>query len=341
MAALPAPRCRPRAPAATLALLAATLAGAGQGEPVLVAAGASLPAPLYHAWAERYEALTGVRLDNRSVGSGTGVDQLLAGTVEVAGTDVPLEQLDLGPAGDGLVMVPSCISALGVVYNLSLQRPLRLAPELVADLFSGRLARWVEPSLVRLNPRASLPDLEVAVVHRSDRSGTTFIFSDYLTRASQGWAREMGRSSRLRWPSGLGVEGNERLVELVNRVPGAVGYTPLAYAASTGLPCALLEVSPGVFASPSEPGEPRYPLAGLSYLTLLRDQARGGRSREHAIALARFVSWAVHDGQRLSAELGYQPLPPATVRAAEHALRQIRYGEAPLLPPAGSAPAEG
>jgi phosphate transport system substrate-binding protein len=258
--------------------------------------------------------------------------QLLDGTIDVAATDVPLPELRLGSREQDLVAIPSCRSTLALAYNLPITERLRLTPDLIAALFAGRLTSWSAPPLIRVNSAVPLPSLEVAIVHRSDRSGTTFIFTDFLTRSSSEWARAFGRGSLVHWPSGLGVERNERLVELLARVPGAIGYTPPAHADSVGLPAALVDSGRGEFLPPTGATADRYPIMGLSYLVVFRDLAHGGRSRERALALSRFLWWAVHEGQRRSPAVSYLPLPAAAVAAAEQSLGELRYGEEALLP---------
>lgn len=304
----------------------------------LLGAGATFPYPLYARWFNRFAQDSGVRINYQSIGSGGGIRQLTAGTVDFGATDVPMSDAEIAQVPGGVVVhLPTVLGAVAITYNLpELDQALRLSPDVLADLFLGRITRWNDPRLAALNPGQPLPDRDVLIVHRSDGSGTSFIFSDYLTHVSPDWAAGPGRSKDVRWPVGLGGKGNEGVAAQVKAMPGSIGYLEATYARQNRLRAALLRNSAGNFVGPAAfeiaaaassalaavadtadlrvsivdaPGERAYPIASFTWMLVAPRQIGPERTE----ALKRFLRWALADGDEMARSLGYEPLPPEVV----------------------------
>lgn len=315
--------------AAALALAATT---AFAGDKLLVnGAGATFPFPLYSKWFSEYNKLRPeLRFNYQSIGSGGGIQQITKGTVDFGASDAPMTDGELAKA-PGVVHVPTVLGAVVVTYNAPITG-LKLTPDALAGLFLGSIKRWNDPAIAAVNPGAQLPEVAVVVVHRSDGSGTTSIFTDYLAKVSPQWKEKVGAGKSVRWPAGLGAKGNEGVTGLVKQTPGAVGYVELAYANQNELPVAALRNRDGVFVTPTidatsaaaagitlppdfrvsitdAKGKDAYPMASFTYLLVPQDQ----RDAARGAAVLEFLWWAVHDGQRFAAPLDYAPLPKAVV----------------------------
>jgi phosphate transport system substrate-binding protein len=301
----------------------------------LTGAGATFPYPVYSRWISEYLARTGVRINYQSIGSGGGIRQLAEGTVDFGATDVPMTARELAGAEGRVLHVPMVLGAVAVTYNLpELAEPLRLSPEVLADVFLGRVRRWNDPRLAALNPAARLPDADILVVHRTDGSGTTYIFTDYLATVSPAWAQGPGRGKDVRWPVGVGGQGNEGVAGQVKQTPGAIGYVEATYARQNRLPSAALRNRAGAFVQPTvesvsaagaaataglpdsadyrvsivdAPGAASYPVASFTWILL--DAA--ARDTAATAGVVRFVRWALREGGPSAQALGYVPLPPA------------------------------
>jgi phosphate transport system substrate-binding protein len=300
----------------------------------LLGAGATFPYPLYARWFNEYAQQSGVRINYQSIGSGGGIRQLIAGTVDFGATDVPMTDEEIARIPRGRVVhIPTVLGAVGVTYHVpGLTRPLRLAPDVLADIFLGVITRWDDPRIAALNPDAALPDRDVLVVHRSDGSGTSYIFTDYLTSVSPAWAAGPGRSKDVRWPVGLGGKGNEGVAGQVKQMPGAIGYVEATYARQNRLPLAQLQNASGNFVAAmafeiaeaatsalamvnettdlrlsivNAPGANAYPIASFTWM-LVAPELIGP---EKTAALRRFLEWSLHDGDQIARTLGYEPLP--------------------------------
>lgn len=317
----------------------------------LTGAGATFPFPLYSRWFADYAKRTGVRINYGSLGSGAGIRQVSEGTVDFGATDSPMTEKELAAAKGGhLLHVPTVAGAVVVVYNLpGLDRPLRLSGDVLADIFLGRVARWDDPRIAGLNPGVELPARDVLVVHRTDGSGTTFVFTDYLASASEGWAGGPGRGKQVNWPAGLGGKGNEGVAAQVQQMPGAIGYTELAFANQTGLPVAMVRNRAGNFVAPTvenvqaaaagvleqlppdtdfrvsivdAPGELSYPIASLTWILIYQDQADSRKGSE----LVAFLRWALTEGGSQAVALDYAPLPPTVAARVLRRLDSVRVG---------------
>jgi len=322
----------------------------GAGSPARVSlngAGATFPFPLYSKWiAEFQKVAPDVRLNYQSIGSGGGVRQIIAGTVDFGATDVPIAADELVGARGPLVHVPVALGAVVVSYNLpGLSAPLRLTAEILASIFLGDVSRWNAPPLVSLNPGVVLPDERITVVYRSDGSGTTALFTNVLSRASPAFQRTVGAGKIVRFPTGLGAKGNEGVTGQIRATPGALAYTELAYAKQSQLPRAALLNRSGQFVEAhletitaaaesvpmpetlhvslvDAPAATAYPLAAYTYLLFYRDLPDALKGD----ALARFIWWASHEGQAFAPALDYAPLPAPVVAQVERALSRVTAG---------------
>jgi phosphate transport system substrate-binding protein len=317
-------------------------------------AGATFPYPLYTKWIDEYRnVVPSVRINYQSIGSGGGVRQIVAGTVDFGASDVPAEPDEQRGAAGTIVHVPMAVGCVVVSYNLpGLAAPLRLTPELLASIYLGEITRWNDPALANINPGVALPAAPIAPVFRTDGSGTTAIFTRFLAETSPRWLERVGVGKNIRWPVGIGAKGNEGVTGQLQATPGALGYTELAYATQSGLPRAAIRNRSGQFVVPSSAtamaaaeamllpatlpaslqaagGDEAYPLAAYTYLLVYADTSDARRGQ----ALAQFMWWAVHDGQRFTRALDYAPLPSAVVREVEKTLKNLRAGGKPALVP--------
>ncbi len=341
---------------AGIAIGAALLLGLGlhpaAAQLLLNGAGATFPYPIYSKWFDEYAKLhPEARFNYQSIGSGGGIRQITERTVDFGASDGPLtdEQLQKAP---GLLHIPTVLGAVVVTYNLPGNPKLRFTPDILADIFLGKLTKWNDPRIAAVNPGATLPDQAILVVHRSDGSGTTFIWTDYLSKVSPEWLQKVGRGTSVNWPVGLGGKGNEGVSGQVKSTPGAIGYVELAYAIQNHLPVSAVRNRAGKFVEPSiasttaaavgaakdmpadfrvsltnPPGETAYPIASFTWLLVYREQTHAEKGR----ALVQFLDWAIHQGQQYTADLLYAPLPAPVVARIEATLRQISSQGKPLL----------
>ncbi|HEX2568909.1 MAG TPA: phosphate ABC transporter substrate-binding protein PstS [Polyangia bacterium] len=326
-----------------VALMCLGSAATARADALLInGAGATFPFPLYSKWFSEYNRLRPeLRFNYQSIGSGGGIKQITERTVDFGASDAPMTEAELGKA-PGIQHVPTVIGAVAVSANLPGVTELRLTPEVLADLFLGKITRWSDGRLTALNPGQKLPDTMVTVIHRSDGSGTTAVFTDYLAKVSPEWKTRVGAGKSVKWPVGLGGKGNEGVTGLVKATPGAVGYLELAYATQNRLGVAALRNRSGQFVRPSvaaataaaaeasippdyrvsitdPPGKDAYPIAAFTYLLVSAQPADPAKGK----ALAGFLWWAVHDGQKHAAALDYAPLPAALVGRLEATLRAL------------------
>jgi phosphate transport system substrate-binding protein len=304
-------------------------------------AGATFPFPLYSKWFSEYNKLhPDIQFNYQSIGSGGGIQQITNRTVDFGASDAPMKDEQLA-AAPGIVHIPTVLGAVVVTYHAPIQT-LRLTPELLSGIFLGKIAKWNDPAIAKVNPGEKLPDTDIAVIHRSDGSGTTNIFTDYLSKVSPEWKGKVGASTSVRWPAGLGAKGNEGVTGLVKQTPGAIGYVELAYANQNKLPMAELQNKAGVFVKPTiagtsvaaagitmpddfrvsitnADGKDAYPMASFTYILMPQDQQDPAKAK----ALVSFLWWAVHDGERYAEPLDYAPLPKAVVAKVEAKLKSF------------------
>ena len=319
------------------------------GRTTLNGAGATLPYPLYSKWIAEYaRVVPEVRVNYQPIGSGAGIRQLLAGTIDFGASESPIEEKQ------GIVNIPASVGAVGVAVNLPrLRAPLRLEPAALGAIFRGRVKRWNDPALATTNPDVELPDQDIKVIHRTDGSGTTEVFSRYLASVDPEFSRSVGVGKSLRWPTGLGAKGNEGVAGQVRNTGGSIGYMELAYARHNSLPVAAVKNRAGRFVQPTaaaatsaaesaelqdtlqaslvnRTGETTYPIVTFTYM-LVRENPRDSVKGP---ALARFVWWITHEGQRFAEALDYAPLPSSVVKRVEARLVELRATGA-MLPARG------
>ncbi len=329
--------------------------GALAGKITLLGAGATFPYPLYSKWFHVYYQKTGIKVNYQSIGSGGGIRQILARTVDFGASDAPMTDEELAKAPAEILHLPMAIGAVVISYNLpGVPSGLKLTPQVLADIFLGKIRKWNDPRIAQLNPNLKLPKLPIVVVHRSDGSGTTFNFTYYLSLVSPEWKKRVGYGKAVRWPTGMGGKGNEGVTGYLKQLPGTIGYIELAYAHQNRLPVAALQNKAGNFVLPTLkslsaaakthiPPDTRvlivntdaadgYPLSAMTWILVYKEQAYGGRSYERAKALADLLWWCVHEAQEYNEALFYARLPENVVAIVEKLIRSMTYKGKPLRP---------
>lgn len=345
---------RSRIMAAVITGLAGATTLAAQSEIRLTGAGATFPYPVYSRWGLEYtRSRPNVEINYQSIGSGGGIRQFIDRTVDFGATDGPMTDSQIAAVRGNVLHVPTVIGAVVPAYNLpGVTERLRFTPEMLAGIFLGQITRWNDSRIVAANPDVRLPDRQIVVIHRSDGSGTTYVWTDYLSKISPEWSRRVGRGTSVNWPVGLGGRGNEGVANLVRRTPGALGYVELVYAEQIRITHGLVRNREGNFVAASlasttaaaarasfpddtdfrvsitdASGRDSYPIASFTWILIPRQMNDAARGR----ALLEFLWWAVHDGQRSAEQLGYAPLPQRVVRLVERRLRSVTAGGRPLL----------
>jgi phosphate transport system substrate-binding protein len=336
---------------AALALLAFVQPASAQT--LINGAGATFPYPIYSKWFDEYAKVDPeVRFNYQSIGSGGGIKQISSRTVDFGATDGPMTDEQLKQAPAELLHIPTVLGAVVATYNLPGNPKLNVAPDVLADIFLGRITKWNDPRIAAANAGVTLPNQPILVVHRSDGSGTTYIFVDYLSKVSPEWQQKVGKGTSVNWPVGLGGKGNEGVAGQVKNTPGALGYVELAYAVKNKMPVASVKNAAGKFIEPTigsttaaaagaaksmpsdfrvsltnAPGEDAYPIASFTWLLVYKDQDNELKGR----AVAKFLWWMSHEGQKYADELLYAPLPQSVVKQVEAKIKQITYQGKPLM----------
>lgn len=318
----------------------------GNGSVSLQGAGASFPNPLYQKWLSEYGKLhPNVKIDYQSIGSGGGVKQLKEQTVDFGASDAPMKDEDLKSAPGEIIHIPTVLGAVVIIYNLQgVNQPLRFSPEVLADVFLGKIKKWNDPKITADNPGVTLPANDITVVHRSDSSGTSAVFTDYLSKVSAEWKEKVGAGTSPSWPIGLGGKGNEGVTGQVKSTPNTIGYVELAYAVQNNLPVGQMKNASGSFIAPSieavsaaasasaatmpedlrvsitnAAGEQAYPISSYTYILVYKNQKDAGKGK----ALVDFLWWGIHDGESFAKPLQYASLPPDVVKRAEAKINLI------------------
>src|SRR5246500_3541592 len=329
---------------AFLGVAAAATIAIGAQAAEISGAGATFPYPIYAKWAEAYAAKTGLKMNYQSIGSGGGIAQINAKTVDFGASDMPLKPEELDKAG--LMQFPPVIGGGVFVVNLPGIQPgqMNLDGPTIADIYLGKITKWNDPAIAKLNPGLKLPDTAIAVVHRSDGSGTTFIFTDYLSKVSPEWKEKVGEGTSVEWPTGLGGKGNEGVAALTSRTMGAIGYVEYAYALQNKMvhtklinhDGATLEPGSKVFQTAAanadwkgapgfyliltdQPGKESWPITGATFILMHKKQDKP----ETAKQVLAFFDWAYKNGQKMAEELDYIPMPPNVVKTVEDSWKQI------------------
>ena len=312
----------------TIGLLAGVSATAS-AQMMINGAGATFPYPIYSKWFDEYAQVDpSVRFNYQSIGSGGGQKQILAQTVDFGASDGPMSDDNLAKAPGKILHIPTVAGAVVLTYNLSGNPSLKLDGDTIAEIYLGEIKKWNDPKIMALNPGAKLPDQDIIVVHRSDGSGTTFIFTDYLSKVSPEWKQKAGNNASVNWPAGIGGKGNEGVSGQVKQTPGAIGYVELIYALQNKMPYADIKNAAGQFVKPTiesviaalatanipddfrfsmtnAPGKDAYPIAGATWLLVYEQQKDPAKGKK----LVEFLKWALTKGEGMVKELNYAPLP--------------------------------
>jgi phosphate transport system substrate-binding protein len=312
-------------------------------------AGATFPYPMYSKWFSEYHKLhPDIQFNYQSIGSGGGIRQVIAGTVDFGASDGPMTDEQLAEAqksrGTKILHIPTVLGAVVPAYNIpGVSGEVKFTPEALAGIFLHRITKWNDKAIASANPDVKFPDQDIIVIHRSDGSGTTFIFTDYLSKVSKDWQSEVGKGTSVKWPVGLGGKGNEGVAGAIRQMQGAIGYVELIYAVQNKIPYGPLKNAAGQFVKASlesvtaaaasvesmpadfrvsitnAPGKDAYPISSFTWLLIpqqSKDPAKGK-------ILADFLNWMVDDGQKMTAELTYAPLPQAVAQKVKAAIKQV------------------
>jgi phosphate transport system substrate-binding protein len=317
------------------------------GETVtLNGAGATFPYPMYSKWFSEYNKLhSDIQFNYQSIGSGGGIRQVLAGTVDFGATDGPMTDEQLGQAKSKILHIPTVLGADVPAYNIpGVSEELKFTPEVLANIFLGKITSWNDAAIAKANPGVNLPNQPVIVIHRSDGSGTTYIWTDYLSKVSSDWKNQVGKGTSVKWPVGLGGKGNEGVAGMIRQMQGSIGYVELIYAVQNHIAYGSVKNAGGEFVKASlasvtaaaasvktmpadfrvsitnAPGKDAYPIASFTWLlipTPSKDAAKGKM-------IADFLNWMVEDGQKMTADLSYAPLPESVAAKVKETIKQVK-----------------
>ncbi|MFC3457181.1 phosphate ABC transporter substrate-binding protein PstS [Massilia haematophila] len=326
----------------SVAVAAATLAAGAAQAVNITGAGATFPYPIYAKWAEMYKKASGNGMNYQSVGSGAGIKQIKAKTVDFGASDMPLPAQDLEAAG--LFQFPAVMGGVVPVVNIAGVAPgqVRLTGPVLADIFMGKITKWNAQPIAALNPGVKLPADNITVVRRADSSGTSFLFTDYLAKASPDWKLKIGAGTSVKWPTGVGGKGNEGVAANVQRIKGSIGYVEWAYAKKNRMAHTQLQNREGAFLQPDDaafkaaaasadwakapgfgvvltdqPGKASWPITGASYIIMYKAQADAAKGKE----VLKFFDWAYREGDAAAADLDYVPMPDAVTKLVQDAWR--------------------
>jgi phosphate transport system substrate-binding protein len=309
-------------------------------------AGATFPNPIYSKWFSEYDKIhSGVQINYQSIGSGGGIRQVIAGTVDFGASDMPMTDKQLQEAKGKILNIPTVLGADVPAYNApGVSGEVKFTPETLAGIFLGKISKWNDQAITSANPGINFPDKEIIVVHRSDGSGTTFIWTDYLSKVSPEWKSQVGSDTSVKWPVGMGGKGNEGVAGFIRQLSGSIGYVELIYAVQNNIPYGSVRNSAGTFVKASlesvsaaaasapkmpadfrvsitnAPGKDAYPISSFTWLLIpaqSKDPANGK-------ILADFLNWMVTDGQKMTSALSYAPLPENVVSKVKEAIQQVK-----------------
>jgi len=321
----------------------------GGGAIKLQGAGATFPNPLYQKWIHEFGSVNpNTQIDYQSIGSGGGIKQLQAQTVDFGASDAPMTDEEMKGSPGAVVHIPTVLGAVVITYHVAgVSNALRFSPEVIADIFLGKITKWNDARIKADNPDANLPATDIASIHRSEASGTTFVFTDYLSKVSAEWKDKIGANKSPKWIGGIGGKGNEGVTGQVKQTPNTIGYVELAYAVQNKLPVALIKNKAGSFVAPSidavtaaaagaiattpddlrvsitnADGATAYPISSYTYILAYQDQKDATKGK----AVVDFLWWGIHDGQKFAKELQYAPLPDEIVKRSEAKINSIMSG---------------
>ncbi|MEO7404941.1 MAG: phosphate ABC transporter substrate-binding protein PstS, partial [Burkholderiales bacterium] len=318
--------------------LSAAFSSSAVAQNDITGAGATFPYPIYSKWAEAYKAKAGIGMNYQSIGSGGGIKQITAKTVDFGASDMPLKAEDLEKTG--LVQFPAVIGGVVMIVNLEGVAPgqLKLTGQVIADIYLGKVKTWNDGAIAQLNPGVKLPNDKVTVVYRADGSGTTFLFTDYLSKVNNEWRDKVGSSTAVKWPDGVGGKGNEGVASYVQRIKGAIGYVEFAYSKKNKMSYTQMQNKDGVWVRPddpmfqaaaagadwkgapnfyqvltNQPGKDSWPITGASFILMHKAQANS----EKGLQVLKFFDWALTNGGPLATDLDYVPLPGTLVKLVQ------------------------
>jgi phosphate transport system substrate-binding protein len=326
--------------------LVAALVGVSSAETNLNGAGATFPNPIYQKWfTEYHNAHPDVKINYQSIGSGGGIKQLQAGTVDFGASDGPMSDEQLAQTPQKVFHIPTVLGGVVPTYNIEgVTSDLKFSGDVLADIYLGNIKKWNDPRLAKDNPGVKFPDEEIAVVHRSDGSGTTYIFTDFLSKVSPAWKDKVGRSTSVNWPVGLGAKGNEGVSGMVKQTEGSIGYVELIYALSNKMPYGSVKNPAGQFVKASletvteaagsvkempddfrvsitnAPGKNAYPISSFTWLLVPAEWSDAGKEK----AFVDFLNWMVGDGQKLTSTLDYAPLPKSVAAKVKARIKEVK-----------------
>lgn len=330
------------------ALAVTAIAGQASAETLINGAGATFPYPLYSKWFSEYAKIDpSVKFNYQSIGSGGGIKQITAQTVDFGASDKFLTDADLAKAPGKLLHIPTVMGAVVVTYNIpGIGKGLKLTPDVLTDIYFGKITKWNDPRIASVNKGINLPNSPIVVVHRSDGSGTTAIFTDYLSSVSADWKSKVGMGASVNWPVGLGGKGNEGVAGQVKNIKNSIGYVELAYAHENKLPYASMKNSSGSFVEPSikstsaaaagaaknmpadfrislvnQPGKGAYPIVGFTWLLVYQQQKDPVKGKK----LVEFLNWELKKGQKMASAILYAPLPDNVAKMVEKTVKSIKY----------------
>jgi phosphate transport system substrate-binding protein len=330
------------------AVAVAAVSGRAGAATLINGAGATFPYPLYSKWFSEYAKIDPtVKFNYQSIGSGGGIKQITARTVDFGASDKYLTDKELAAAPAKILHIPTVMGAVVVTYNIpGVPKGLKLTQDILSDIYLGKITKWKDPRIVSINSGFRLPDAAIIVVHRSDGSGTTAIFTDYLSSVSPQWKSKVGTGTSVKWPVGLGGKGNEGVAGQVKNIKHSIGYVELAYAHENRLPYAALKNSAGKFVLPSiasttaaaagaaktmpadfrvslvnQPGKDAYPIVGFTWLLVYQQQKDPVKGRK----MVEFLNWELKKGQKMAADILYAPLPASVAGMVEKTVKTIRY----------------
>ena len=308
-------------------------------------AGATFPNPIYSKWFSEYNKLhPDIQINYQSLGSGAGIRQVLSGTVDFGASDTPMSDEQLAQSKTKILHIPTVLGAVVPAYNVpGVSAEVKFTPEALAGIFLGKIQKWNDPAITQANPSVKFPDKPIIVVHRSDGSGTTFIFTDYLSKVSTEWESTVGKGTSPKWPVGLGGKGNEGVAGQIRQLEGSIGYVELIYAVENKITYGSMKNAAGNFvkasldgvteaaasvkAMPADfrvsitnaPGETAYPISSFTWL-LIPVQAKDPKKGQ---IIADFLNWMVSDGQKMTSQLSYAPLPPSVAEKVKAAIKEV------------------
>lgn len=320
----------------------------------LLGAGSTFVYPLFSKQFSVYNQLTGLKINYQSIGSGGGILQLTNKTVDFGDSDAPLTEEQAQKMGVPVLHIPMCSGAVVISYNLpEVKDTLKLTPDVIADIFLGKITKWNDAKIIAVNPGVKLPATAIVVAHRSDGSGTTNIFTDYLSKVNDEWKNKVGKGTSVNWPAGLGGKGNEGVSGLIKQTPGGIGYIELAYAIQNKMAFAKIENKSGNYITPNIastsaasdvklPADSKiflgnteavdgYPISGFTWALIYQEQAYNKRSEQKAQNLVKLLWWNIHEGQQYCEGLHYAPLSAAAVAVAEAIIKSATYNGKPIL----------